>query len=60
MSKKKYNPKKKRYNDLVTLSREMTDAKVKHEFDGISIKVGKQTFLLCDSDLVVKETHGNN
>ena len=57
---KKFTPKKSRYNDLVTLSREMTEAKVKHEFDGISIKVGKQTFLLCDSELVVKETHGSN
>lgn len=57
---KKYTPKKKRYNDLVTLSREMTDSKVKHEFDGISIKKGKQTFLLFDGDLIVKETHGSN
>ena len=57
---KNYSPKKKRYNDLVTLSREMTDSKVKHEFDGISIKTSKQTFLLFDGDLVVKETHGSN
>ena len=57
---KKFTPKKSRYNDLTTLSREMTDAKVKHEFDGISIKAGKQTFLLFDGDLIVKETHGSN
>ena len=57
---KKYSPKKKRYNDLSTLSREMTEAKIKHEFDGISIRVGKQTFLLFDGDLVIKETHGSN
>ena len=57
---KKYNPKKKRYNDLVTLSNEMTNEKVKHEFDGTSIKTKKQTFLLFDGDMVVKETHGSN
>jgi hypothetical protein len=57
---KKYSPKKKRYNDLVTLSNEMTNEKVKHEFDGISIKTKKQTFLLFDGDIVVKETHGSN
>ena len=52
---KKYAPKKSRYNDLCSLSREMKDAKVKHEFDGRSITTGKQTFLLYDSELIVIE-----
>ena len=50
MSKKPYTPKKKRYNDLCTLSREMTAAKIKHAFNGCTVSYTHLT--LPTSDLV--------
>ena len=55
MSKKPYTPKKKRYNDLRTLSREMTDAKVKHTFIGWKIETRVQKFTMVDSQVLTTE-----
>lgn len=52
MSKKPYKPKKKRYNDLRTLSREMTEAKVKHTFNGWKIETRVEKFTMVDSQLL--------
>lgn len=52
MSKKPYTPKKKRYNDLCTLSREMTAAKVKHAFNGCKIETKVQKFIMIDSQVL--------
>lgn len=55
MSKKLYTPKRKRYPDLRTLSREMTQAKVKHEYTGDKIKTKHQKFTMVDSEVLTKE-----
>ena len=55
MSKKPYTPKKKRYNDLRTLSREMTDAKIKHAFNGWKIETKVQKFVMVDSQVLTIE-----
>ena len=58
---KQYKPKKKRYNDLSSLHREMKDMKVKIEsFDGSRIVTNKATYTLCDSTIFIKVNDGNN
>ncbi len=55
MSKKPYTPKKKRYNDLRTLSREMTESKVKHTFNGWKIETKVQKFVMVDSQVLTTQ-----
>ena len=52
---KSYTPKRKRYPDLRTLSREMTQAKVKHEYNGEKIQTKHQKFTMLDSEVLTKE-----
>ena len=49
---KKYVPKKKKYNDLSTLAREMTDNKIRIEFTGHSITTKNQIFTLFDGEIL--------
>ena len=55
--KKFYKPKKKKYNDLRTLSREMTENKVKIILDdGFSITTKDGTrYMLYDGQVVIDE-----
>ena len=55
MSKKLYTPKRKSYPDLRTLSRELTQAKVKHEYNGAKIETKHQKFTMVDSQVLTKE-----
>jgi hypothetical protein len=55
MANKLYTPKRKSYPDLRTLSREMTQAKVKHEYNGAKIETKHQKFTMLDSQVLTKE-----
>ena len=58
---KQYKPKKKRYNDLSSLHREMKDKKVKIvSFDGRRIVTKSAIYTLCDSTIFIKVNDGNN
>jgi hypothetical protein len=51
-----YQPKKKKYNDLSTLFKEMKDSNVKiTEFNGASILTKKHKYILCDGVISIKE-----
>ena len=52
---KKYTPEKKKYNDLSSLSKEMTKNKVKHDFDGVEITTKKQVIGMYDGELQIRE-----
>ena len=57
---KTYQPKKKKYNDLRSLFREMIDAGVFVSlFDGTRIETREATFMMYDGQLLVRK-HGNN
>ena len=57
---KKYAPKKKKYNDLATLAREMIDSRVRMIYDGIRITTSKQIFTLFDGELLIRDKDGND
>lgn len=57
---KKYTPKKKKYNDLRTLAREMIDARVGMIYDGIRITTRKQIFTMFDGELLIRDKDGND
>ena len=51
-----YKPKKKKYNDLSSLYKEMKDDNVKiTEFNGASILTKKHKYILCDGVISIKE-----
>ena len=52
---KKYTPEKKKYNDLSSLSKEMTKNKVKHDFDGMEITTKKQVIGMYDGEILVRD-----
>lgn len=55
---KAYEPKKKSYNDLTTLVKEMREAKVfVSSFDGIRIETREATYMMYDGQLLVRK-HG--
>lgn len=57
---KGYVPKKKKYNDLRTLAREMIDARVRMIYDGIRITTSKQIFTMFDGELLIRDKDGND
>ena len=57
---KKYAPKKKKYNDLATLAREMIDNRVRMIYDGIRITTSKQIFTMFDGELLIRDKDGND
>ena len=57
---KNYEPKKKKYNDLRSLFREMIDAGVFVSlFDGTRIETKEATYMMYDGQLLVR-AHGND
>ena len=54
---KRYEPKKKKYNDLRTLAREMIDSRVRMVYNGISITTKKQTFTMYDGELLIRDNN---
>ena len=51
-----YEPKKKRYNDLTTLFKEMKENNVKiTEFNGAAIITKGHKYVLYDGNIIVKE-----
>ena len=53
---KAYQPKKKKYNDLLTLHDEMIREKVKSlTFDGVSIKTKQAKYTLVHGEVTVSE-----
>jgi hypothetical protein len=51
---KKYIPKKKsmKYNDLASLSKEMTENGIKHKYNGLEIRTKSQKFTMVDSQVL--------
>ena len=50
-----YQPKKKRYNDLKTFAKELTDNKVKVKlYDGFQIITKDAKYTLYDGQLIIK------
>ena len=52
---KKYTPKKKKYNDLGALAREMIDNKMGILFSGHSITTKKQIFTMLDGEILIRD-----
>ena len=52
---KNYTPKKKRYNDLGALAREMIDNKVRMVFSGHTITTKKQVFTMLDGEIIIRD-----
>ena len=51
-----YKPKKKKYNDLSSLYKEMKDDNVKiTDFDGAAILTKGHKYVLCDGVISIKE-----
>jgi hypothetical protein len=51
-----YQPKKKKYNDLSTLFKEMKDSNVKiTDFDGAAILTKGHKYVLYDGSIIVTE-----
>lgn len=57
---KVYQPKKKKYNDLLTLHDEMIREKVKSiTYDGASIQTKQAKYTLVHGEINVKESSGS-
>ena len=54
---KKYEPKKKKYNDLASLAREMIDNRIRMVYNGMSITTKKQTFTMYDGELLIRDNN---
>ena len=52
---KNYEPKKKKYNDLRTLAREMIDNRVRMVFTGHSITTKNQIFTMFDGEILIRD-----
>jgi hypothetical protein len=53
---KQYEPKKKKYNDLLSLHDEMLREKVKSlEFNGVSIKTKTHIYTLLDGQISIRK-----
>lgn len=52
---KNYTPKKKKYNDLATLAREMIDNKMGILFTGHTITTKKQIFTMLDGEILIRD-----
>ena len=53
---KQYQPKKKKYNDLLSLHDEMLREKVKSlEYDGASIKTKTHVYTLLDGEISIRK-----
>jgi hypothetical protein len=52
---KEYKPKKKKYNDLSTLAREMIDNRVRMVFSGHTITTKKQVFTMLDGEIIIRD-----
>ena len=52
---KKYEPKKKRYNDLGALAREMIDNRVRMVFTGHTIATKNQIFTMLDGEILIRD-----
>jgi hypothetical protein len=50
-----YKPKKKKYNDLCSLNKEMKEASVSTTFNGAAILTKSHVYTLCDSIVKIKE-----
>ena len=52
---KQYQPKKKKYNDLATLAREMIDNRIRMIFTGHTITTKKQVFTMLDGEIIIRD-----
>ena len=52
---KNYVPKKKKYNDLRSLAREMIDNRVRMVFTGHTITTKNQVFTMLDGEILIRD-----
>jgi len=58
--KKAYQPKKKKYNDLLSLHDEMLKSGVKRlTYDGVSIETKGARYTLLDGEILINESIGS-